>query len=136
MRLLLLLCLGALALVGVASAANPIKATLTTSTTEPLIGEPWRYTIAVKDRAGKPLAAKVRLQILDGKRVVGCWKSGAMVRCSGDRARHVDRVQGEALGDDRLARIPRYGKARVPSDRRHRPRTLRLRAPVNVQPRP
>ncbi len=40
----------------------------------------------MKDQAGKPLAAKVRLQILLGTLVVGCWKGSAMMPCSGASA--------------------------------------------------
>src|SRR5688572_214335 len=86
MRLFLFVCLGALVLPASAPAANPVKATLTTNSTRPLVGAPWRYTITVKDQAGTPLAAKVRLQILLGQLVVGCWKPTAIVRCSGARA--------------------------------------------------
>jgi len=79
----------ALLVVASASAAtptNPVRATMSTSSTAPLVDTPWRYTIVVKDRAGKPLAAKARLQILLGTLVVGCWKRTAMVQCSGARS--------------------------------------------------
>ena len=88
MRLLLVVA-AALLVVASASAAtptNPVRATMSTSSTAPLVDTPWRYTIVVKDRAGKPLAAKARLQILLGTLVVGCWKRTAMVQCSGARS--------------------------------------------------
>jgi hypothetical protein len=66
-----------------ASTANPVRATMSTTSTTPLVDTPWRYTIVVKDRAGKPLAARARLQILLGTLVVGCWKATKMVQCSG-----------------------------------------------------
>ena len=136
MRLLLLPCLGALTVIAAASAANPITATLTTSTTQPLVGEPWRYTIAVKDRAGKALAAKVRLQILRGKLVVGCWRSRAIVRCSGDRAGTWIRFKERRSAMIVWPAFPGLGKltfrATVVTDTR----TFRLRAPVTVQPPP
>jgi hypothetical protein len=86
MRLILFVFVAALALAASAAAAGPVRATMSTSSTQPLAGMPWRYTIVVKDQAGNPLAAKVRLQLLRGARVVGCWKTTAMVRCSGARA--------------------------------------------------
>lgn len=82
----LVVALAALALAATAGAANPVRATLTTSSTQPLVDTPWRYTIVVKDRAGKPLAAKARLQILAGTLVVGCWTQTAVVHCSGANA--------------------------------------------------
>jgi hypothetical protein len=88
MRLLVVVA-AALLVVASASAAtptNPVRATMSTSSTAPLVDTPWRYTIVVKDRAGKPLAAKARLQILLGTLVVGCWKRTAMVQCSGARS--------------------------------------------------
>ena len=37
----------------------------------------------MKDGKGKPLAAKMKLQILFGSLVVGCWKGAAMTQCTG-----------------------------------------------------
>ena len=88
MRLLLVVA-AALVVAASASAAtptNPVRATMSASSTTPLADTPWRYTIVVKDRAGKPLTAKARLQILLGTLVVGCWKRTAMVQCSGARS--------------------------------------------------
>jgi hypothetical protein len=136
MRHLPLLCLGALVLVAAASAANPITATLTTSTRQPLVGEPWHYTVAVKDRAGKQLAAKVRLQILDGKRVVGCWKSRAMVRCTGVRAGTWIAFKGKRSASIVWPAFPGTGRLDFRAIVVTGSRTLRLRAPVNVQARP
>jgi hypothetical protein len=59
---------------------------MTTASTQPLVDTPWRYTIVVKDRAGKALAAKARLQILVGTLVVGCWMQTTIVQCSGANA--------------------------------------------------
>jgi hypothetical protein len=69
-----------------AAVVNPVRATMSTGSTRPLVGTPWRYTITVEDQAGKPVAVKVRLQILLGTLVVGCWKATGLVRCSGPRA--------------------------------------------------
>ena len=59
---------------------------MTTSSIEPLVGAPWRYTITVADRDGSPLPARVRLQVVRGDVVVGCRKRSAIVRCSGARS--------------------------------------------------
>ena len=67
---------------GVALGASPVRGTLTTSTSTPVVDAPWRYTIVVKSVAGKPVPAKTRLQILLGTLVVGCWKGNAMTMCS------------------------------------------------------
>jgi hypothetical protein len=82
MRLLLVACASALVAATAAWAADPVTATLTTSSTEPVAGLPWRYSIAVRDEVGKPLAARVRLQVLRGARLVGCWRRNAIVRCT------------------------------------------------------
>jgi hypothetical protein len=87
MRLVVLMAVGALALAATAAAGmSPVRASMTTTSTQPLVDTPWRYTIVVKDHAGKPLAAKARLQILVGTLVVGCWKQTAIVQCSGANA--------------------------------------------------
>jgi hypothetical protein len=87
MRLLVLAAIVVLALTATAAAGmNPVRASMTTSSTKPVVDTPWRYTIVVNDRAGKPLAAKARLQILVGTLVVGCWKQAAIVQCSGATA--------------------------------------------------
>jgi hypothetical protein len=87
MRLLVLPAVVGLAVIATAAAGtNPVRASMTTSSTQPLVDTPWRYTIVVKDRAGRALAAKARLQILVGTLVVGCWKQTAIVQCSGVNA--------------------------------------------------
>ena len=136
MRLLVLVLGLGLTLVLAASASalvNPVRATMSTTSTTPLVDTPWRYTITVKDQAGKPVAAKVRLQILLGTLVVGCWKSTAMVRCSGAKSGTWIAFKGK-----RTAAITwpaRYSgrkltfQAIVASGTR----SLRLRAPVRVR---
>jgi hypothetical protein len=64
-----------------AEAAAPVRATLTTSTPTPVVDQPWRYTVTARSAAGKPLAARVKLQLLLGRTVVGCWKGGEMTQC-------------------------------------------------------
>ena len=136
MRHLLLPCLGALFLAASASAADPVRATLTTGTTQPLVGEPWRYTITVKGRSGQPLVAKARLQILDATGVVGCWKRSAMVRCSGARAGTWITFKGRRAATIVWPAFPGTGRLVFRAIVVTGAQTLRLRAPVTVQPRP
>lgn len=86
MRALGLAVLGVLAVLALApavpaSAASPIRATLKTSTATPVVDRPWRFTVTIRTAAGKPLAARMRLQIVLGRTVVGCWKGGEMAQC-------------------------------------------------------
>ena len=64
-----------------ASAAAPIRAKLTTGGATPTADQPWRYTVTVRSGQGVPLVAKMKLQLLLGQTVVGCWKGGEMVQC-------------------------------------------------------
>jgi hypothetical protein len=131
------LVLVALALaVGVAPAAagtSPVRATMATSSTQPLVDTPWRYTIVVKDRAGKPLAAKAKLQILVGTLVVGCWKLTEIVQCTGANAGTWIPFQGKRTGvitwPARSAGVRLTFQATVVAGGR----SLRLRAPVTVR---
>jgi len=135
MRSLVVLVLP-LALVATASAANPsspVRATMTTTSTRPVADTPWRYTIAVRDRAGKPLAAKARLQILLGTLVVGCWKATAMTQCSGARAGTWIAFRGKRTGvltwPAQSAGVKLTFQATVVAAGR----SLKLRAPVTVK---
>ena len=133
------LCLvvgAALVLTASASAAasgNPVRATMSTASTAPLVDTPWRYTIVVKDRAGKPLAAKVRLQILLGTLVVGCWKRTAMVQCSGATSGTWIAFKGRRTGvltwPAQSAGVKLTFQATVVAAGK----SLRLRAPVTVK---
>jgi hypothetical protein len=133
MRLFLLACAVALAVVASAAAVNPVRATMATSSTMPLVDTPWRYTITVKNQAGKPLAAKVRLQILFGSLVVGCWKGTAMTQCSGANAGTWITFKGKRTGTltwpAQSAGVKLTFQAIVVAGGR----SLRLRAPVTVQ---
>jgi hypothetical protein len=133
MRLILFVLATALALAASAAAASPVRATMSTSSTQPLAGTPWRYTIVVKDRAENPLAAKVRLQLLRGARVVGCWKRTAMVRCSGARAGTWITFNGKRTGliawPARLAGVRLIFRATVVAGTQ----ALTLRAPVTIR---
>jgi hypothetical protein len=126
--------LAALALAATATAAtNPVRATMSTTSTTPLVDTPWRYTIVVKDRAGKPLAAKARLQILLGTLVVGCWKDTAMTQCSGAAAGTWIAFKGKRTGvltwPAQSAGIKLTFQATVVAAGR----SLKLRAPVTVK---
>ena len=108
---------------------------MTTSTPVPVVDQPWRWTVTVKTAAGKPLPAKMRLQILLGTTVVGCWKGTAMTSCSSASAGTWIAFKGKL---DRVLTWPAESagikltfQAVVVSGAR----TLRLRAPVTVQPK-
>jgi hypothetical protein len=114
-----------------ASAAS-VTATLTTSTRAATVGEPWRYTVFVRS-GGKPIAARMRLQVLFRERVVGCWKAGVLARC-----------RSGTLGDRIAFRGKRTGVIRWRADWvgarltfralvEAGGKTLRLRAPVTVR---
>lgn len=125
----------ALLLVAVpASAATSVRATLLTSSLTPVVDRPWRYTVTVRSATGQPIRARMRLQVLLGETVVGCWKGRAMVQC----------LDG-SLGSWIAFRGRRTGVLRWPPDSvgprlvfravvQAAGRTLRLRLPVTVQP--
>jgi len=117
-----------------AVAAAPIRASMTTSSPKPVVDQPWRWTVRVSSAAGKPVAAKMRLQILLGTTVVGCWKGTAMTQCTGANAGSLIVFKGKRAG---VLRWPAQSQgikltfqAVVVAQRK----TLRLRAPVTVQP--
>ena len=132
MRLALVPALLALAFTA-SAAAGPVRATMTTTSASPLVDTAWRYTISARDSSGRALRANLRLQILHGSLVVGCWRRTAIVRCRGASAgtwipfrgthsgvlRWPERAVGEKLVF--LATV-------VIGDR-----SLRLRAPVRVR---
>jgi hypothetical protein len=133
MRLLLLVAVSALVLGATAAAGtSPVRASMTTTSTQPLVDTPWRYTIVVKDRAGKPLAAKARLQILVGTLVVGCWMQTAIVQCSGASAGTWIPFKGKRTGvitwPAQSAGVKLTFQATVVAAGR----SLKLRAPVTV----
>ena len=116
-----------------AAAANPVRATMATSSTKPLADTPWRYTITVKNQAGKPLVAKVRLQILLGTLVVGCWKRTAIVLCSGATAGTWISFKGKRTGVIRWPAQSVGAKLTFQATVVAMSRSLKLRAPVMVQ---
>lgn len=83
MRPLVLLVLAALLCSTAVASAPVVKATLTSTTKTPVVDEPWRWTVVVKDSSGKPLRARMKLQILFGTLVVGCWRETAITQCTG-----------------------------------------------------
>jgi hypothetical protein len=117
-----------------ATAATPIRAKLTTSTAAPAVGQPWRYTVTVRNTAGKPLAARMRLQLLLGTTVVGCWRGGEMAQClDGSKGDWIS-FRGKRSG---VLRFPAESvgvrltfRATVKASRQ----TRNLRAPITVQP--
>jgi hypothetical protein len=134
MRLLVFLCAVALTVAASSGAAlNPVRATMATSSTKPLVDTPWRYTVIVKNREGTPLAAKMRLQILLGTTVVGCWKHSAMTACSGATSGTWIRFKGKRTGVIRWPAQSAGVKLTFQAIVVAGTRSLRLRAPVTVQ---
>jgi hypothetical protein len=125
----------ALALVPAAAGATQVRATLKTSSPRPVVDEPWRYTITVKSAAGKPLAAKMRLQILVGTTVVGCWKGGQMAQCLdgslGSWIVFKGKRSGVLIWPAQSVGVTLTFRAIVVA----RKRMFKLRAPVAVQPK-
>jgi hypothetical protein len=123
-----------LVLAAPASAANPVRATLTTSSVKPVVDQPWRFTVTVKNAAGKLTAAKMRLQILLGSTVVGCWKGTAMMQCSSANAGTWISFKGKRSDvitwPAQSVGIKLTFQAVVVAAQR----TIRLRSPVTVQP--
>jgi hypothetical protein len=134
MRPFVLSCALALT-VAAASAASPapVRATLETSSTKPVVETAWRYTVVVKTRDGQPLAARMRLQILRGRTVVGCWKRSEIAPCSGAQEGTWISFKGRRTGvirwPARSAGVKRTFQAIVVAGGR----SLRLRAPLTVR---
>lgn len=83
---------------GAAAAATAPRVKLVTATARPVVDQPWRWTVTARSVSGKPLAAKLRLQILLGSTVVGCWKATAMVPCTGAGSGTWIRFRGKRTG--------------------------------------
>lgn len=136
MRLLGLAVAALLLVASAGAAAPPIKAKLGTSTATPVVDQPWRWTVTVKNAAGKPLPAKMRLQILLGETVVGCWKGGAMVQCFSQTAGEWISFNGKRSGvlewPAQSLGVKLTFQAVVKAARQ----TRKLRAPVTVKPAP
>jgi hypothetical protein len=116
------------------SAATPIRTVLTTSTPKPVVDTPWRWTVTVRPAAGKALPAKMRLQILLGETVVGCWKRTAMVQCFSPTAGTWISFRGKRTGvltwpEESLGVKLTFQAVVVVNGK-----TRKLRTPVTVQP--
>jgi hypothetical protein len=132
-----LVLLGAVLLVAApAGAASPISAKLTTSTATPAVGQAWRYTVTVRSAAGRPLAARAKLQLLVGLTVVGCWKGGEMVQCFGQTAGDWIAFRGRRSGVLRFPAESVGVKLSFQATIRALRQTRKLRAPVTVKPVP
>lgn len=135
---LLLACLAA-ALVAAASAAaatrpqSPVRATMSTTSTAPLVDTPWRYTLVVQNRRGKPLRAKARLHVLLGALVIGCWKSGRMQPCSSQQAGTWIPFTGRRTGALRWRAQSVGVRLTFQATVVAMGRSLKLRAPVTVK---
>ena len=125
-----LVLLAALAVAAPATAA--VKLTLTATSAAPKVGEAWRWTVTARDGA-KPVTARVRLQILLGGTVVGCWKGGAMAQCTGAASGDAIAFRGKRTGVIRWpvesVGVPLTFQAVVTAGKR----TQRLRTVVQVQ---
>jgi hypothetical protein len=132
-RLLTVLVAMLVAAASASAASPPVRASMSTSSTTPVVDTPWRYTITVKNQAGKPLAAKVRLQILLGTLVVGCWKGTAMVACSGANAGTWIAFTGKRTGTIRWPAQSTGVKLTFQAIVVAGTRSLRLRTPVTVR---
>jgi hypothetical protein len=137
MRAALALALAALVVAAPAGSATPrVKATLTTTTPTPVVDAPWRWTVVVKDAKGKPLAAKMKLQILFGSLVVGCWKVTEITQCSGASPGTWIAFRGKKTGTltwpaQSIGTTLTFQAVVVAGGR-----TLKLRKPVTVQAKP
>ena len=126
----------ALALAAPALAGPPaVKASLKTTTPTPVVDAPWRWTVVVKDASGKPLQAKARLQILLGTLVVGCWKGTEIAQCSGANAGTWIAFKGKKEGTLTWPLQSVGAKLTFQAVVVSGGKTLRLRAPVTVQPK-
>jgi hypothetical protein len=132
---LVLIAVAALALALPAAAATPpFKASLKTTTTTPIVDQPWRWTVVARDAAGKPLAARLRLQILVGTLVVGCWKGSAMTQCSGANAGDWIPFKGVKRGVLTWPAQSAGVKLTFQAVVNAKGKTVRLRSPVTVKP--
>lgn len=133
---LVALLLGAVLATGAVAALPASHVKLTAGTPRPVVDQPWRWTVTVRSTSGKPLAARMRLQILLGTTVVGCWKGTAMVQCTGAGSGTWIRFKGKRAGvltwpaESVGVKLTFQAVVVVAG------RTTRLRAPVTVQPAP
>jgi hypothetical protein len=116
-----------------ASAAQPgVSAKLTASAKAPAADEAWRWTVTVRNAAGDPMRAKLRLQVLLGGVVVGCFKAGAMAPCSGAAAGDLVPFTGRRTGVIRWPAQSRGVELTFQAIVVAASKTMRLRVPVKV----
>jgi hypothetical protein len=118
------------------ASATIIRIKLVTSTATPIVDQPWRYTLTVRTGSGAPLRARVKLQLLLGTTVVGCWKAGAMRQCFGSTAGTWISFRGKRSG---VLRFPVQSvgvRLTFRATVQTQGLTRKLRAPVTVQPAP
>jgi hypothetical protein len=123
-------------LLAATAAAAPIRTKLVTSTQTPVVDQPWRFTVTAKSAAGSPLAARMKLQLLLGETVVGCWKGGAMVQCFAPGAGEWIAFRGKRTG---VLRFPAQSigvKLTFQALVKAQGQTRRLRSPVTVRAAP
>ena len=133
---MLVIAIAVLALASSAVAATPVRASLTTSSPKPVVDQPWRWTVVVKNSAGKPIAARMRLQILLGTTVVGCWKGTAITQCTGAKAGTWIAFKGKRSGVITWPALSLGIKLTFQAVVVVDTKMLRLRAPVTVQRAP
>jgi len=132
----LVLVVSLLALASSAAAATPaVKATLTTTTATPVVDEPWRWLVVVKDAKGKPLPARMKLQILFGDIVVGCWKGTEMTQCTGANPGTWIVFKGKKTGTLTWPLQSVGTKLAFQAVVTAGGKTIKLRKPVTVQPK-
>jgi hypothetical protein len=132
----LVLAAVALAVASSAVAATPaVRATLKATTPTPVVDDPWQWTVVVRDAKGKPLAAKMKLQILFGNLVVGCWKGAAMTQCTGANPGTWIVFKGRKTGTLTWPAQSVGPKLTFQAVVSVGTKTLRLRTPVTVQPK-
>lgn len=125
-----------LALASSALATTPVvRATLKTTTPLPVVDAPWRWTVVVKNGKGKPLPAKMKVQILFGTLVVGCWKGTEIVQCTGANPGTWIAFKGKKTGTLTWPQASAGQKLTFRAVVVAGGRTLKLRAPVTVQPK-
>lgn len=116
-----------------AASTSKVKATLTTGTPTPVVDQPWRWGVVVKDGKGKPLRAKMKLQIRLGTLVVGCWKGKEMTQCSGANPGTWLPFKGKRTGTLTWPAAAVGSRLTFQAVVVAGGKTLRLRAPVRVQ---
>lgn len=136
MRALALVAVGLVVASSAVGSTPRVRATLTTTTPTPVVDEPWRWLVVVKDSRGKPLPARMKLQILLGTLVVGCWKGTEMTQCTGANPGTWIAFKGRKAGTLTWPAQSVGPKLTFQAVVTAGGKTLKLRKPVTVQPKP